>query len=56
MLQNFGNIIVIRQDFVMVWQNTLSTVCHSAMACLLHWCCWSVARWCSTTKCFENGV
>jgi len=26
--------------FIIVWQNTPCTVCHRAMACLPHWCCW----------------
>ena len=51
MLQNFGSIlsilfamcvIVIWQDFVIVWQNTPCTLCYPAMACLPHWCCWTV--------------
>ena len=29
-------------EFRNVWQNTPSTVCHPAMACLPHWCCWTV--------------
>ena len=33
---------VIWQDFVVVWQNTPCTVCHPAMDCLPHWCCWTV--------------
>jgi len=33
---------VICQDFVIVWQNTLCAICHAALACLLHWCCWTV--------------
>jgi len=47
MVQYFVNIIsnilfVIWQDFAIVWQNTPCTVCHPAMACLPHWCCWAV--------------
>ena len=51
MLQNFGSIIFnilfviwqwICQDFVIVWQDTPCTVCHPAMDCFPHWCCWTV--------------
>jgi len=46
MLQNLGSILstlfVIWQDFVIVWQNLPCSVCHTAMACLPHWCCWTV--------------
>jgi len=46
MLQNFVNILVnwqwIWQDYVIVWQITPCTVCHPPMACLPHWCCWTV--------------
>jgi len=43
----FVNIIsnisfVIWQDFVIVWQNKPCTVCHPTVACLPHWCCWTV--------------
>jgi len=61
----FVNIIsnilfVIWQDFVIVWQNTPCTVRHPAVACLTHWCYWTVLpdgiilqvflqRWCNFT-------
>jgi len=25
-----------------VWQNTPCPICHPAVACLPHWCCWTV--------------
>ena len=46
MLQNFNSslstLFVIWQDFVIVWQNIPCSVCHTAMACLPHWWCWTV--------------
>jgi len=35
-------LFAIWQDFVIVWHNTQRTVCHLAMDCLPHWCCWTV--------------
>jgi len=51
MLQYFASIIYnisfliwqwIRQDSVIVWQNTQCKVCFPVMDCLSHWCCWTV--------------
>ena len=55
-LQNFGsnllvlfvilniisNLEVNLAGFRNVWRNTPCPVCHPAMACLPHWCCWKV--------------
>jgi len=30
------------QDFVIVLQNTPCPVYHPTVACLVHWCCWTV--------------
>jgi len=48
MLQNFVNMICniyticSLAGFRNVWKNTPCTVSHLAMACLPHWCCWTV--------------
>jgi len=55
MWQNFGNIfsilLVIWLKFVIVWQNTLCTVCHPAMAYHI-----GVVEWCNASVFYKNGV
>jgi len=56
--QSFANIIfnilfVIRQDFVILWQNTPCPVCHPVAACLVLTALVSlnsVARWCNKAQ------
>jgi len=35
-------LLVIWQDFVIVGQNTMCTLCYPAMAFIPHWWCWTV--------------